>query len=64
MSEKYNELISEMSKIAEVVKKFPENMQKEVFDRLVAEFKGIEDSPETNTPASLADTKKTKNQIW
>lgn len=52
MSEKYEKLILEMPKIAEVVKKFPENMQKEVFDRLVTEFNGSNNSTQTSSSSS------------
>ena len=41
MEEGYKKLLDEMPKIAEVVKQFPESLQKQAFDKLVQELTGV-----------------------
>lgn len=53
MNEDYKKLMAEMPKIAEVVKSFPESMQQQVFDRLVNELKGVQESaPSLKSPTT------------
>ena len=53
MENKYEKLLKEMPKIAEVVKQLPENLQKEAFDRLVSELTGNTSAIPVQQPAPV-----------